>query len=86
MSVEYVMTDKSVLTDKRLDEVEQKIQFYRDYVKVGNISDAFYETDLAVIEEGLKLLREQLQMNRIFKPIPTVEKPKMKCIPWDSDL
>lgn len=60
MANSYIMMDGSALTKERIENVEHKIQFYREFVKEGNISDAFYESDLSAFEEGIALLKERL--------------------------
>lgn len=60
MAKDYVMQNGSVLTKDRIVQAEDKINFYRQYIKKNDISDLFYEADLAVFEEGLYLMKRLL--------------------------
>lgn len=46
-----------MVSDKRIDQVLQKIEQYRGR-KQNNIFDDFYHEDLDLMIEGLELLRE----------------------------
>lgn len=54
------LNDGSVLTFDRIKELEDKVVRYR-LQKEGNIFDLFYNSDLAVIDTAIELLKKRLE-------------------------
>lgn len=52
--------DGSTLTIDRITDTQHQINFYKEHVKTGDYSDLFYERHLAVMELGLRALRDKL--------------------------
>lgn len=52
--------DNSELTLDRIEDTAKQIKFYRDCDKTGDWTDTFYESHLAILETGLRVLRDKL--------------------------
>lgn len=52
--------DNSVVTLDRIEDTQRQINFYKEHVKTGDWSDTFYDRHLAILELGLRLIRDKL--------------------------